>query len=87
MVGQAIGFVGAGRVARIILGGLKKAGRMPAKIVASDVNADVLKQLKSAFPGHRQFSITTARLHPRIWFFWDCIRRPCRAHSPKSRIP
>jgi len=50
MVGQAIGFVGAGRVARIILGGLKKAGRMPAKIVASDVNADVLKQLKSAFP-------------------------------------
>jgi pyrroline-5-carboxylate reductase len=50
MAGQAVGFVGAGRVARIILGGLKKAGRMPAKIVASDINADVLKQLQSAFP-------------------------------------
>ncbi len=50
MAGQTVGFVGAGRVARIILGGLKKAGRMPAKIVASDINADVLKKLQSAFP-------------------------------------
>ncbi len=50
MQGQTVGFVGAGRVARIILGGLKKAGRMPAKIVASDINADVLNQLQSAFP-------------------------------------
>ncbi len=50
MHGQTVGFVGAGRVARIILGGFKKAGCMPAKVVASDVNADVLKQLRSAFP-------------------------------------
>lgn len=50
MVGQTIGFVGSGRVARIILGGLKKAGCTPATIVASDVNADTLKQLHSAFP-------------------------------------
>ncbi len=50
MGGQTVGFVGAGRVARIILGGFKKAGRMPARIVASDVNADVLKQLQSSFP-------------------------------------
>jgi pyrroline-5-carboxylate reductase len=50
MDGQTVGFVGAGRVARIILGGLKKGGCMPAKIVASDINADVLKQLQSAFP-------------------------------------
>ncbi len=50
MAGPTVGFIGAGRVARIILGGLKKAGCMPAKIVASDINADVLKQLQSAFP-------------------------------------
>jgi pyrroline-5-carboxylate reductase len=50
MARQTVGFVGAGRVARIILGGLKKAGCMPAKIVSSDINADVLKKLQSAFP-------------------------------------
>jgi pyrroline-5-carboxylate reductase len=50
MAGQTVGFVGAGRVARIILGGLRKAGSMPAKTVASDMNADVLKLLQSAFP-------------------------------------
>jgi len=50
MNGQTAGFVGAGRVARIILGGFKKAGSMPARIVASDINAAVLEQLQSAFP-------------------------------------
>jgi pyrroline-5-carboxylate reductase len=50
MDGPTVGFVGAGRVARIILGGFRKAGSMPARIVASDINADVLKQLQSAFP-------------------------------------
>lgn len=47
---MTLGFIGGGRVARIILGGLKKAGRMPAKIVASDTNPDALKKLQSAFP-------------------------------------
>jgi pyrroline-5-carboxylate reductase len=47
---KTLGFIGGGRVARIILGGLKKAGRMPVKIVASDTNPDVLNKLQSAFP-------------------------------------
>jgi pyrroline-5-carboxylate reductase len=47
---QTVGFVGGGRVARIILGGLAKASRMPAGILASDTNPDVLKRLKSEFP-------------------------------------
>jgi pyrroline-5-carboxylate reductase len=47
---KTVGFVGGGRVARIILGGLERAGRMPAKIVASDTNPDVLKRLQSGFP-------------------------------------
>jgi pyrroline-5-carboxylate reductase len=47
---KSLGFIGGGRVARIILGGLKKAERMPAKIVASDTNQDVLIKLQSGFP-------------------------------------
>ncbi len=50
MVEKTVGFVGGGRVARIILGGFKKAGCMPATIVASDTNQDVLKKLQSEFP-------------------------------------
>jgi pyrroline-5-carboxylate reductase len=50
MIGKSVAFIGGGRVARIILGGLKKAGRMPEMIVASDSNADVLKKLQSGFP-------------------------------------
>ncbi len=47
---KTVGFVGGGRVARIILGGLKKAGQMPASVTASDNNPDVLKKLQSGFP-------------------------------------
>jgi len=48
---KTVGFVGGGRVARIILGGLKKAGQMPASVTASDSNPEVLKKLQSGFPG------------------------------------
>ena len=48
---KTIGFIGGGRVARIILGGFKKAGRMPETIIASDTDAGVLKKLQSEFPG------------------------------------
>jgi pyrroline-5-carboxylate reductase len=47
---KALGFIGGGRVVRIILGGFKKAKKMPAKIVASDTNPEVLKKLLSGFP-------------------------------------
>lgn len=47
---NTLGFIGGGRVARIILGGLKRAGKMPAKIIAGDTNPDVLKKLQSEFP-------------------------------------
>ncbi|HYK90392.1 MAG TPA: NAD(P)-binding domain-containing protein [Acidobacteriota bacterium] len=49
MAEKSVGFVGGGRVARIILGGLDKAGRMPRNIVASDTNPDVLKRLQAKF--------------------------------------
>jgi len=50
MKGKSVGFIGGGRIARIILGGFKKAGRMPETIVASDTSPDVLKKLQSGFP-------------------------------------
>ena len=53
MNGRTLGFIGGGRVARIILGGLKKALQLPETIVASDTNPDVLKKLQAAFPGVR----------------------------------
>ena len=53
MNGKKIGFVGAGRVARIMLGGWAKAGRMPAEIVVSDVAPETLTRLAGAFPNVR----------------------------------
>ena len=47
---KSMGFIGGGRVARIILGGFKKAGQTPAKIIASDTNPDALKKLQAEFP-------------------------------------
>ena len=60
MAERTVGFVGAGRVARIILGGLERAGRTPAQIVASDTNPDALNRLHSGFP-----AIRTARNNNR----------------------
>jgi pyrroline-5-carboxylate reductase len=45
------GFIGGGRIAKIMLGGLKRAGRLPGNIIVSDSNADVLNVLKQEFPG------------------------------------
>lgn len=48
-----IGFVGGGRVTRIMLGGWAKANQMPAEIVVSDLDAGALARLASAFPNVR----------------------------------
>ncbi|MBZ5500434.1 MAG: NAD(P)-binding domain-containing protein [Acidobacteriia bacterium] len=50
MTGKTVGFIGGGRVAHIILGGLKKAGQMPAKVVVSDVSLDALNRLRARYP-------------------------------------
>jgi len=50
MVPQSIGFIGGGRVAKIILKGWSRAGKLPHKIVVSDTNADVLEKLKKEIP-------------------------------------
>jgi len=50
MIDKSVGFIGGGRVTRIILTGLKRAGKMPADVVVSDTNNEVLKKLKDEFP-------------------------------------
>ena len=53
MKGKTIGFIGGGRVAHIILGGLNKAGQMPVDVVVSDVGMDALNRLQAKFPAIR----------------------------------
>jgi pyrroline-5-carboxylate reductase len=50
MGAESVGFVGGGRVARIVLEGWSRAGAMPAHVVVSDPNADVLAGLVARFP-------------------------------------
>jgi pyrroline-5-carboxylate reductase len=50
MIDKSIGFIGGGRVVRVILGGFKRAGEMPKQVVVGDTNIEVLKKLKEGFP-------------------------------------
>lgn len=50
MMNKSVGFVGGGRVTRIILAGFKRAGQMPSSVVVSDPNLEVLQKLKEEFP-------------------------------------
>lgn len=50
MFDKTIGFIGSGRVTRNMLGGFKRAGKMPRQVVISDPNTEVLNSLKAEFP-------------------------------------
>ena len=50
MRGVTVGFIGGGRVTRIILEGFKRAGKTPGQVVVSDTNAETLTKLKERFP-------------------------------------
>lgn len=47
---QSIGFIGCGRIARIILGGFQAAGLAMPNVVASDPNPQCIAKLQSIFP-------------------------------------
>jgi pyrroline-5-carboxylate reductase len=47
---MSVGFIGGGRVTGIFLEGWKRAGKLPARIVVSDSNAETLAKLKARFP-------------------------------------
>lgn len=46
-----VGFIGGGRIVRIILDAWEQEGRLPENIQVSDVNPDVLKALQGVHPG------------------------------------
>lgn len=48
---QSVGFIGAGRVARILLGGWKKAQALPSSCVLSDVNPEAAAPLMALGAG------------------------------------
>lgn len=50
MNNRTIGFIGGGRITRIILNGLKRAGQMPDTVVVSDSNEEALNALLAEFP-------------------------------------
>ncbi|HSD82695.1 MAG TPA: NAD(P)-binding domain-containing protein [Anaerolineae bacterium] len=50
MTHTSIGFIGGGRVTRIMLGGWQRRGQLPEHIVVSDPNAENLAQLQADFP-------------------------------------
>ena len=50
MTGAAVGMVGGGRIARILLGGWARANVSPPSLVVSDTNLESLNRLKAEFP-------------------------------------
>jgi pyrroline-5-carboxylate reductase len=47
---ESVGFVGGGRVARIMLEGWQRAAAMPGKVIVSDPSEATLASLKSRYP-------------------------------------
>lgn len=74
MKNQSIGFIGGGRIARIILGGWQHAGCMPAEVVVCEPSAEALEKLKAQFSAVRsasdapwqlgQMDVVFAAVHP-----------------------
>jgi pyrroline-5-carboxylate reductase len=50
MKAQSVGFIGGGRVAKILLQAFKNKNASFSKIIVTDTNADVLANLKKAYP-------------------------------------
>jgi pyrroline-5-carboxylate reductase len=47
---NAVGWIGSGRIARIMLGGWQRAGRMPAEVAVHDPDEAAVARLREQFP-------------------------------------
>jgi len=56
MTFKNVGFIGSGRVANIILGGWKRKGFLPEKIMATDKNNETSMKLKEVYPEIQLFT-------------------------------
>jgi pyrroline-5-carboxylate reductase len=50
MFNKSFGFIGGGRVDKILLHAMSRKGEMPKNIIVSDTNKEVLQKLKNQFP-------------------------------------
>ena len=50
MIEKTLGFIGGGRITRIILEGFKRKGLAFKRVLVSDINPEVLRLLKEKFP-------------------------------------
>ena len=50
MKDYTLGFIGAGRVTKIMLEGFKRAGKFPQQVVVTDLKQEALDTLKTRFP-------------------------------------
>ncbi len=75
VINKTIGFIGGGRVVRILLGGFKRGGQIFTEVVVSDVNTETLRTLKETFPEIRitsdntqpaQQDVVFLALHPPV---------------------
>ena len=57
---ESVSFIGAGRIARIMLGGWKQASAMPAVVLASDANPAAIAALQAEFPEVKAVSLDEA---------------------------
>ena len=70
---DSIGFIGAGRIVRIMLGGWQRANALPSNILTFDTNPDAIAALQAAYPGVKAASLAQvagadlvfAALHPQ----------------------
>lgn len=62
-----VGFIGAGRVATILLGGWERAGTMPGEVAAFDGNADVVTRLQGRHPAVLAATLAEAAAQPIVF--------------------
>jgi pyrroline-5-carboxylate reductase len=61
MLNKSFGFIGGGRVVKILLNALSNKEEMPAQVIVSDTNDEVLAKLKNQFP---QIAISNSNVEP-----------------------
>lgn len=49
MRNNSVGFIGGGRIARILIEGWQRAGKLPQRVIVCDPNQDALSKLKQKF--------------------------------------
>lgn len=65
---KSIGFVGGGRIVRILLEGWQRAQKFPARVVVSDCSAEALGKIKARWPSVETTSASTAAAEQDLVF-------------------